>query len=33
MQLEEVEIDALLDIDGNISIINDWYQAFLLENY
>ena len=33
MQLEEVEIDSLLDIDGNIAIINDWYQAFLLENY
>ena len=33
MQLEEVEIDSLLDIDGNIAIINDWYEAFLLKNY
>ena len=33
MQLEEVEIDSLLDIDGNIAIINDWYEAFLLRNY
>ena len=33
MQLKEDEIETLLDIDSNIAIIDDWYQAFLIKNY